>query len=173
MTDAEDQILTPEGIRRLLYRRDVALARHRATLAKTLGITDVEMLALVHLAEQGELPPSALANLLDLSSGGTTALVQRLEHHGHLTRRPHPTDRRSTLLSLTSETAERLEETESPHVRVMASVAVTLTEPERAAVARVLTRLAAVSEEFEEAARTRVAQPSSDTLTRPVPSLWA
>jgi DNA-binding MarR family transcriptional regulator len=168
----DEHVLTASAMRRLLYRRDVALARHRATLARKLGVTDIEMLALVHLAEQGELAPSALAKLLDLSSGGTTALVQRLERYGHATRKPHPTDRRSTLIYLSPETAERLEETASPHFRALASVAAAFTEPERVAVAHVLTRLAAVSEELETVARHTV-EPTSDALTRPVPSLWA
>jgi DNA-binding MarR family transcriptional regulator len=33
-----------------------------------LGLTHVEMLALVHLGEQGEMAPSAIAALLHLSS---------------------------------------------------------------------------------------------------------
>ena len=64
----EERISTFEILRRLLYRRDVAVARHRAALARTLGVTDVEMLALVHLAEQHALAPAAIARLLDLSS---------------------------------------------------------------------------------------------------------
>jgi NAD(P)-dependent dehydrogenase (short-subunit alcohol dehydrogenase family) len=63
----EERLSTFEILRRLLYRRDVAVARHRAALARTLGVTDVEMLALVHLAEQHALAPSAIARLLDLS----------------------------------------------------------------------------------------------------------
>ena len=73
----DEHTLTATMMRRFLYRRDVAVARHRATVARTLGLTDIEMLALVHIAHQGELAPSALGRLLDLSSGGVTALVQR------------------------------------------------------------------------------------------------
>ena len=75
----DERTLTPEAIRHLLYRRDVAVTRHRAAIARSLGLADIEMLALVHLAEHGALAPSAIASLLDLSSGGATALVQRLE----------------------------------------------------------------------------------------------
>ena len=64
----EEQDLTFEEIRRLLYRRDLAVAAHRAALARSLGLTHVEMLALVHLGEQGEMAPSAIAALLHLSS---------------------------------------------------------------------------------------------------------
>ena len=171
LTD-DEHVLTAKAIRRLLYRRDVALARHRATFARSLGITDVEMTALVHLAEQGRLAPSAIAALLDLSSGGATALVQRLERAGHVTRTPHPTDRRSTLIELSPETAARLEEADSPPYRRLEAVAATLSSAERVVVAEVFTQLASFSEELEASAR-RAADAPPDALTRPVPSLWA
>jgi MarR family multiple antibiotic resistance transcriptional regulator len=163
---------TSEEIRGLVYRRDVALARHRAALARTLGVTDVEMLALVHLAEQGELAPSAIATLLDLSSGGATALVQRLERAGHVRRRPHPTDRRSILIRLSPGTAGRLEEAAAPVQRGLESAIATLADAERVAVTTVFARLASLTEELEASLR-RDAEPPPEALSRPVPSLWA
>jgi DNA-binding MarR family transcriptional regulator len=168
LTD-DEHVLTAAAIRNLLYRRDVAVARQRTAVARTLGLNDVEMLALVHLAEQGELSPSALGNLLDLSSGGATALVQRLERHGHVTRTPHPTDRRSTLIGLTPATADRLDEAESPPYEELASLTAALAEPERRVVNDMFRRLATLS---EERARTS-AEPADDALAGPVPSLWA
>lgn len=168
----DEHALTAEVIRGLLYRRDVAIARHRAALARALGVTDIEMQALVHLAEQGELAPSALANLLDLSSGGATALIQRLERSGHATRKPHPSDRRSTLIRIASGTAERLEAAEAPPYQALEALGNALSAPERLAVRDMLTGLASLSEELEASTRTR-AEPPDDALTRPVPSLWA
>jgi DNA-binding MarR family transcriptional regulator len=168
----EEHVLTAEVIRRLLYRRDTAVARHRAAFARRPGVTDIEMLALVHIAEHGELAPSALAKLLGLSSGGVTALVQRLERAGHVTRKPHPTDRRSTLITLAQPTGDRLEEAESPPYRHLASFAEGLADSERAAVGDMLSLLALLSEELEQVARSR-AKPPEDVLARPVPSLWA
>lgn len=168
----DERVLTAQAIRRLLYRRDVALARHRSALARTLAVTDIEMLALVHLAEQGELAPSALASLLEMSSGGMTALIQRLEHLGHVTRKPHPTDRRSTLIRLAPATADRLDEAEAPPYRSIASTTAALNLTERRAVADVFVQLAALSEELEASTRRR-SEPVDDSLTRPVPSLWA
>jgi DNA-binding MarR family transcriptional regulator len=164
--------LTGERIQRFLYRRDVALARYRAAFARTLGITDIEMHALVHLAEQGPLAPSALAALLDLSSGGATALVQRLERAGHVTRQPHPTDRRSTLIRLSPQTAARLDAAASPVTRGLDSVAQELTEPQRMAVEVVLTHLVSVSEELEASLR-RDSAAGPGARSRLVPSLWA
>ena len=89
-----------ETIRQLLNRRDLASARHRSAISRRLGLSESEMLAVAHLAQRGRLSPSELAELLDLSSGGVTALVQRLELAGHVERQAHPTDRRSVLLEL-------------------------------------------------------------------------
>src|SRR5688572_31374156 len=96
-----------ETIRQLLNRRDLASARHRAAMSRRLGLSESEMLAVAHLAQHGRLSPSALGQLLDLSSGGITALVQRLEGAGHLVRRRHPTDRRSVLVELSDELVAR------------------------------------------------------------------
>jgi DNA-binding MarR family transcriptional regulator len=159
-------------MRRLLYRRDVAVARHRAALARSLGVTDAEMLALVHLTERGELAPSAIAAILDLSSGGVTALVQRLERAGHVTRKPHPSDRRSILIRLSSATAIRLAEASEPLHRGMDAVAAELDDGARAAVTEVFGHLASLSEELEASLRPDTAE-EPDPMTHPVPSLWA
>ena len=171
MTD-EEQDLTFEEMRRLLYRRDIAVSRHRASLARSLGLTDVEMLALVHLDEQGEMAPSALASLLHLSSGGTTALVQRLERGGHVTRQPHPTDRRSILIAVSPAMATRLREAYAPLERGMDPVVAGLGGAERGAVSEVFTQLVSLCEELDASLR-REPEPEPDGLFRPIPSLWA
>lgn len=69
---------TDPTLRRLLNRRELAAARHRSALSRRLGLTESEMLAVAHLAQRGQLPPSELGALLGLSSGGVSALVARL-----------------------------------------------------------------------------------------------
>jgi DNA-binding MarR family transcriptional regulator len=170
--DGDEQELTFKEIRHLLYRRDVALGRYRSGLARSLGLTDVEMLALVHLGEHGELAPSGIAALLHLSSGGATALVQRLERAGHVTRQPHPTDRRSILIGLSPATANRLADAYAILDERMDSVLAALGDRERAAVTGVFTQLAWQSEALAASLR-REPEPEPDALVRPVPSLWA
>jgi len=97
-------------LRDVLQRRDIALATRRAALARRLGLADNELLALVHLALHEECTPSRLGSALRLSSGGTTALVQRLERAGHIQRHRHPRDRRSSLLRLSPRIATQLAE---------------------------------------------------------------
>lgn len=164
--------MTGELIRRLLYRRDVAVARQRSTLARSLGLTDVEMLVLVHLREREALAPSQIAALLDLSSGGATALVQRLERAGHVTRSPHPTDRRSTLIELSALTADRLAGAQAPLIDGIERAIAPLGDAERAAVARFCDDLAALSEDVAGMAREE-ADAAPEPQRRAVPSLWA
>ena len=97
---------TNATLRALLARKSLADARQRAAAARLLGLTESDVLAIQQLAWAGALTPGQLGAQLRLTSGGTTALVQRLLRLSYVVREPHPVDRRSTLLRLTPE-AER------------------------------------------------------------------
>lgn len=160
--------LTGELVRNLLQRRDVAVAAHRAQVARRIGVTDSEMLAIVHIARQGECTPSRLAALLDLSSGGITAMVQRLEAAGHVARHPHPRDRRSSLVRLTDSVAELATRPDDVAVSEVERVS-ELAPAKQAAIADFLTGLADASEALVEGER----EPPGAAPARIVPSLWA
>ncbi|MGI8779815.1 MAG: MarR family winged helix-turn-helix transcriptional regulator [Solirubrobacteraceae bacterium] len=166
--------MTPPGdetIRQLLNRRDLASARHRTAMSRRLGLSESEMLAVAHLAQHGRLSPSGLGRLLDLSSGGITALIQRLESEGHLVRRRHPSDGRSVLLELSRELVTRAEQAFGPLVSDLERASVELTEDERRVVRRFLDRAVALSEEHAQRARE---QPGRREPLAPAPSpgLW-
>jgi DNA-binding MarR family transcriptional regulator len=97
-----------ERVMEVLNRRDLAAVRRRTALAKRLRVGETEILAISLLGVHGELPQIRLAELLDLSPGGTAALVQRLEGAGHVTRRVTHDDRRARLVHLTDATTLRL-----------------------------------------------------------------
>jgi DNA-binding MarR family transcriptional regulator len=68
------------------------------------GIGRPEFDVLATLRRSGppyQLSPGALAGSMMLSSGGTTARLDRLERAGLVERSPSPTDRRSVLVRLT------------------------------------------------------------------------
>ena len=70
----------------------------------TYGIGRPEFDVLATLRRAGEpfqLSPGALAASMMLSTGGTTARLDRLERAGLIVRLPSPTDRRSVLVQLT------------------------------------------------------------------------
>jgi DNA-binding MarR family transcriptional regulator len=67
-----------------------------------LGRPEFDVLATLRRAgEPYELSPGALAASMMLSTGGTTARLDRLEKAGLAQRRPSPTDRRGVLVRLT------------------------------------------------------------------------
>lgn len=142
---------SPERIRELLHRKALATERHRAAVARRLGLSDTEVAALVHLSRHGNLTPSQLGELLFLTSGGVTALTQRLERAGYVDRRPHPRDKRSTVLSARRGIIDEASGLYEPLVSALDWAAAELTEDQRLAVGRFLERIVAISEEEAEA----------------------
>ena len=130
-----------------------------------------EIAALTHLAE-GALTPGELGRRLQLTSGGTTALLHRLNKSGHIARKPHPTDRRSVMVSANPEVLERIAELLAPLVADVDALAAELSEPRRVIVRQFLERLAVVSErradELVTDAEAAEALPDEDAM-----HLWA
>ena len=91
---------TEEAIRSL---RSLILAgeRYRQVLSEYVGLGVTETQAVSYLTVHGDRGQNELAAGLGLSSGASTALVDRLERQGIAERYPHPNDRRRTLVRLT------------------------------------------------------------------------
>jgi DNA-binding MarR family transcriptional regulator len=77
----------------------------RNAIGKKLGLntTDFEGLDLIFF--RGAASPSELSKYTGLSSGSTTAMIDRLEKSGLVMRHRHPTDRRGTLVVIDKEAA--------------------------------------------------------------------
>nr|WP_062395908.1 MarR family transcriptional regulator [Pseudonocardia sp. AL041005-10] len=86
-----------------LQLRDLIVAtdEYRRAEAAALGIGVAEAAVLGEIHHRGPLPPSALVVRLGIASAGVTALLDRLTVAGLVQREPHPTDRRSVLVTLT------------------------------------------------------------------------
>lgn len=164
---------SPEAFRRLFHLKALAGERHRAAMARSLGMSDTEATALAHLAQHGQLTPGELGGLLSLTSGGTTALLQRLEQAGHVVRHPHPHDRRSSLVTATRPTLERAAEIYAPLVRDMDQIAARLSVEERAVVGRYLADVVAVSERHAERLDAAARSEPANVVAAPAPGLWA
>lgn len=91
MTDLPEQFWSVA--RRLRLRTRDALAAFDVTPSQSRALTAV--------AENGPLRLSALAERLRVAPRSATELADDLESRGLLVRRPDPTDRRATLVSLT------------------------------------------------------------------------
>jgi DNA-binding MarR family transcriptional regulator len=159
-------------IRRLLNRRDLAAARHRAAVARQLGLGESEMLAVAHLAQRGALTPSELGALLDLSSGGVSALVQRLEDGGDVVRRAHPSDGRRSLVRLSPAMVKRAERAFGPLVAELDGLSAELDDDGRRLVERFLTRVAEATELHADHAQRSLRREGAAVGESRVPSLW-
>jgi DNA-binding MarR family transcriptional regulator len=88
-------------------------------MAKRIGVGATDFLALVHLSVQGDTAPKKVGEALGLSSGAMTALADRLEAGGLVTRLQHPTDRRSFVLALTDDGARSVDEAGATYGRAV------------------------------------------------------
>lgn len=87
--------------RALMAVRDygVNLTQFRNAMNEWAGLNATDMECLRLLAQKGVATPSELARHTGLTSGATTAMLDRLEKAGLIERRPNPDDRRGSLIA--------------------------------------------------------------------------
>lgn len=108
----------PEGFKEFshLFKQvvHVALGLDRE-LATRYGLALTDLMCLGFLAEAAE-PVSAkmIAEHVGLSTGATTALLDRLERDGFVARRPNPADRRGVIIALVEEKAGEVLDDQAP-----------------------------------------------------------
>lgn len=76
----------------------ISYALFRNAIGKKMGINSTAFTCLDLLFYRGISNPSELAKYTGLSSGSTTAMLDRLEKMGLIQRQPNPHDRRGTLI---------------------------------------------------------------------------
>jgi len=87
------------------YGIHLTLFRNAMSEWAGLNVTDMECLRLLFM--KGIATPSELARHTGLTSGATTAMLDRLENAGLIERRPNPDDRRGTLITPAKSGAEK------------------------------------------------------------------
>ena len=96
-----DQSDSREAAVRSLRALILAGERYRQVLSEHVGLGVTETQAISYLTVHGDRGQNDLAADLGLSSGASTALVDRLERQGIAERYPHASDRRRTWVRLT------------------------------------------------------------------------
>lgn len=91
------------------------------------------------------LNPTQLQNEMMLSSGATTYRIDLLEKRGLLIRKPDPDDRRGTLVRLTDEGKDLVDEVVEAHLKLEGELLAALTEQQRDQLATLLGQLAQAS----------------------------
>lgn len=110
-----------------------------------LNETDMRALHFLIVSENRGVPatPGAIAQHLKISTASTTKLLDRLAAGGHITRSPHPSDRRALVISITPETHSAAMETVGRQHAGRFTAAARLTSDERAVVTRFIRDMAA------------------------------
>lgn len=110
-----------------------------------LGDNDMKAMRFIIVsANQGTtVTPGMIADHLRISTASTTKLLDRLESAGHVTRAPHPTDRRAVIVTVNPAAHAEVEEKVGAMHAKRFEVARRLTPEERTIVIRFLDELAA------------------------------
>jgi DNA-binding MarR family transcriptional regulator len=87
------------------YGVHLTLFRNAVSEWAGLNVTDMECMRLLFL--KGIATPSEISRHTGLTSGATTAMLDRLENAGLIERRPNPNDRRGTLIAAAQSSAEK------------------------------------------------------------------
>jgi len=104
---------------------DVArlLRRNFDRRVQSLGLTQAQWRAIVHLSRNEGMSQTALADSLEIQPITVTRLLDRMQAAGWVERRSHPADRRAVQLYLTAKSTPILEEM---HARASDTVAESL-----------------------------------------------
>ena len=122
-------------------RLNAALHTFSSAISADTKLTLSEIVANEHLRLAGPLTPKELSHRVQMGSGATTAMIDRLEQRGFVERVRHPTDRRSVLVRQVEQGDDVVEKPMALQDAVHARLA-GLTENERGTILAFLNGLA-------------------------------
>ena len=116
----------------------------RESLQDDLSVNATDLAAMQHLLTTGPTAPTGLARRLGISTTATTTAIDRLVDLGHVTREPHPSDRRSILVVPSDTSRARAFDLLVPLLADLETVLAGFSDEEQAAITAYLERAAAV-----------------------------
>ncbi|HET8604778.1 MAG TPA: MarR family transcriptional regulator [Marmoricola sp.] len=144
-SSASDDLVTTFG---RLVEAYVSLERQVGeALQRDFGIPHswYEVMLRLSRSESGQLPMSALAEQIALTSGGVTRLLDKMIAAGYAERVPCASDRRVMYASLTDAGRAKLAEASDAHDRNLAALFAGLSTADRRQLDRLLDKLRAAS----------------------------
>lgn len=136
-----------------MYRAAEVAMRRRTRESMGMGENDLLTLRYLLKAERdGRLvSPAEISRYLGVSTASTTAIIDRLERSHHVSREPHPTDRRSIVVLATVDTDHEVRRTlGAMHTRMLDAVS-GMTAAETRIVMECLARLQSAVDQVEPA----------------------
>ena len=137
-------MLPMEVLGRLNEASQLVIRERQTPLFAHYGLQHGEFDVLATLRRSGEregLTPTALFEAAMMSSGGMTARIDRLERACLVERRPHPTDRRATLVRLTDKGFDLIETIMPRHEETAKDILAPLSLDEQKTLNALLARL--------------------------------
>lgn len=119
-----------------LFQRDMAHAFDGTPL------TPARVRVLWELAGSGPCTQQTLAGRMQVSPRNITGLVDALQAGGYVSRSPHPTDRRATIVALEPSAEEFMRTMQGEHTALTADLLGAVAEADRAALSRGLDAIA-------------------------------
>ena len=116
----------------------------RESLQDDLSVNATDLAAMQHLLTTGPTAPTGLARRLGISTTATTTAIDRLVDLGHVTREPHPSDRRSILVVPSDTSRARAFDLLVPLLADLETVLAGFSDEEQAAITAYLERAAVV-----------------------------
>ncbi|MEU9379456.1 MarR family winged helix-turn-helix transcriptional regulator [Streptomyces sp. NPDC048255] len=110
---------------------------------RDLGLHPGQEFLMMHLWDSGAVRQSELIKAVGLDPSTVTKMLQRLEHSGHVQRRPDPSDRRASLVEATDTSCGLLVEVRRAWGELERQTLDGLDDAERAELARLLGKVEA------------------------------
>lgn len=139
-----DLDVSGKGVTGRILRLASIIDRRFAEVFAEEGLKDGDYGVLVALRRSGppyELTPTDLARSQMMTSGGMTAVIDRVERRGLVDRAPNPADRRGSLVRLTADGRAVVERAMARHVEAERGIVSGLATRERDQLARLLRSL--------------------------------
>jgi len=126
------------ALRRILRATEL----HAKELAQSAGLTPVQLRVVQILAEAGTTTGGAIARQMHVAPATITAMIDKLERSGHVSRERGQTDRRQTFIVLTDKGHEALHRAPDALQQRFAGEFEALADWEQAMVVAVMERVA-------------------------------
>ena len=144
---------TIDSVIRSLRRVNLQGSFFGQTVAIRFGLSESDVEALEVLLDTGAATAGRLSELMGLSSGAVTRVIDRLEQAGYVRRVPDPADRRRVVVELIPEKMTAVEATMARFGDKSASEMSRYSDSELAVINDFLTRMAAVTRDEANAMR--------------------
>lgn len=133
------------------YNTSSALLRN--VTRRKLGLNTADMECLDLLLTKGATTPTELAHYTGLTTGSTTAMLDRLENAGFVTRKPNPHDRRGTLIEADKSVGKRIRPLFADIRKMQNTLIASFSDKELAIIADFLQRFAANTKAYTDSRR--------------------